>query len=113
MPLSTSKKSGLILLAIAAISYIAQAQRSENPAQISVGAPLPVHVTNLPTLPEGFTPGSHWRFTTWTTPSVLTFTATVNRTSGAWAHLSVRNESGGAGSGWYYIPQMQGSWQPQ
>src|SRR5688572_490254 len=82
-------------------------------AQIGTSSPLPVFVTNTPPLPEGFVQGSRWRFTTWTTPSVLTWSATVNKTSGPWANLTVRYEDGATSSRWYYIPGMPGSWDQQ
>jgi hypothetical protein len=81
-------------------------------AQVGAGSPLPVYVVNDPTeLPEGFTPGTSWRFTTWTTPSTLTFTATVQRTEGGWALLALNGDS--STSRWYYIPHMPGAWQSQ
>jgi hypothetical protein len=90
-----------------------RAQGNLAPVQIGANSPLPVFVTNTPSLPDGFAAGSRWRFTTWTMPSVLTWTATVERTSGAWAYLTVRPEDGSTHSRWYYIPAMQGSWEPQ
>ena len=93
-----------------------QAQRNPNHpvAQVGVGSPLPVYMVNdaLPNLPEGFVAGSSWKFTTWTTPSTLTFTATVVKTQGAWAQLTVTS-GGQTRSSWYYIPHMPGAWDPQ
>jgi hypothetical protein len=90
------------------------AQRNAPPATASVAAssPLPVYVVNElpPVLPEGFVPGSSWKFTTWTVPSTLTFTATVQKTEGGWAYLKLSTDSG---SRWYYVPQMPGAWEPQ
>jgi hypothetical protein len=107
-------KTALALLGLIAVALISQAQRSYGQAaQIGPSSPLPVFVTNTPPLPEGFGGGSTWKFTTWTAPSVLTWTATVNRTSGPWAYLSVRNENGATSSGWYYVPAMPGSWEKQ
>ncbi|MDE3196068.1 MAG: hypothetical protein KGN84_06985 [Acidobacteriota bacterium] len=92
-----------------------QAQRNDPPApaQVSTASPLPVYVVNdTPRLPEGFVAGSNWRFTSWTTPSSLTFTANVRKTNGSWALLAVT--SGGATkNSWYYIPYMPGTWETQ
>jgi hypothetical protein len=107
----------LVLLLFGFFLYPAhsQAQRTDAPttAQIATSSPLPVFVTNAPTLPEGFVVGSKWRFTTWTTPSVFTWSATVQRTSGAWAQLLVSAEGGRTSSGWFYIPALPGSWETQ
>jgi hypothetical protein len=100
----------LLFLVWAATGLRGQAQ---SPAQVGLSSPLPVFVTNAPMLPEGFTPGSRWRFSTWTIPSVMTWTATVNRTSGGWAHLTVRGDDGTTVSRWYYLPAMEGSWEQQ
>jgi hypothetical protein len=83
-------------------------------AQVGPGSPLPVYVVNAmpPVLPEGFTPGTSWKFTTWTIPSTLTFTATVQKTEGGWAFLTI-NADPPASSRWYFIPQMPGAWEPQ
>ena len=94
-----------------------QAQRNSPPpalAQVGPAAPLPVYVVNEPPalLPEGFVPGSSWRFTTWTTPSTLTFTATVQKTEGGWAALTLSTDPP-AMSKWYFIPQMPGVWERQ
>lgn len=105
----------LVLCGFVAWPTISQAQRNDPPAasaQIGMNSPLPVYVTNTPTLPEGFVPGSTWIFTTWTTPSVLTWSATVQRTSGAWAYLEIQVENG-TKSRWYYVPAMTGSWERQ
>jgi hypothetical protein len=87
--------------------------RAQNTAQIGNNSPLPVYVTNNPGLPDGFTPGTNWRFTTWTTPSVFRWTATVGKTAGPWAYLTVRTDDGQSNSRWYYVPAMPGSWEPQ
>jgi hypothetical protein len=92
------------------------AQRAAAPpmAQVGPGAPLPVYVVNeeAPLLPEGFVPGSSWKFTTWTIPSTLSFTATVDKVSGGWAYLKLPSEAAGK-SKWYFIPEMPGVWEPQ
>jgi hypothetical protein len=64
-----------------------------------------------PRLPEGFVTGSTWKFTQWTTPSALTFTATVQKTEGGWALLALSGNS--APPQWYFIPHMPGGWQLQ
>src|SRR5688572_22923 len=86
----------LTLIVVVLFGAITQAQRgvAQPVAQIGATAPLPVYVTNAALLPDGFVAGSRWRFTTYTTPSVFTWTATVNRTSGQWASLTVRAEDG-------------------
>ena len=113
--LSPSYRIAALLLAAIAVAAVWQVDRTQaqSTAQIGAGTPLPVFVTNTPALPEGFVQGSRWRFTTWTTPSVLTWTATVNKTSGPWANLTVRYEDGATSSRWYYIPGMPGSWDQQ
>ena len=93
------------------------AQRNSPPAslaQVGVSAPLPVYVVNDPPslLPEGFVPGSSWKFTTWTVPSTLTFTATVQKTEGGWAELTLSTDPPTT-SKWYFIPQMPGVWETQ
>lgn len=79
-----------------------------------MGTPLPVYVVNEPppVLPDGFVPGSAWKFTTWTVPSTLTFTATVQKTQGGWAYLTINTDTP-ASSKWYYVPYMPGAWEPQ
>jgi hypothetical protein len=92
------------------------AQRNSPPpvAQVGPASPLPVYVVNdpPPALPVGFVPGSSWKFTTWTVPSTLTFTATVQNTEGGWASLTLNTDPPGT-SKWYYVPQMPGAWEPQ
>jgi hypothetical protein len=93
------------------------AQRNSTPAsvaQVGVASPLPVYVVNdAPLLlPEGFVPGSSWKFTTWTVPSTLTFTATVQKTDGGWAALTLSTDPPTAAK-WYFIPQMPGVWEIQ
>ena len=94
----------------------AQQQQKAPPAAANVGVanPLPVYTVNEPPalLPEGFEPNTSWKFTTWTIPSSLTFTATVVRTQGGWAYLTVKSDAP-AVSRWYYIPEMPGAWEPQ
>jgi hypothetical protein len=103
----------LVLMTVALFSSTAPTQ-AQSTAQIATNSPLPVFVTNnTMQLPEGFVPGTHWRFTTWTTPSVFTWMTTVNKTSGPWANLTVRNEDGTSSSRWYYVPGMPGSWDRQ
>jgi hypothetical protein len=83
-------------------------------AQVGPGSPLPVYVVNEPpaVLPIGFVPGSSWKFTTWTTPSTLTFTATVQKTEGGWALLALNGDTANAAR-WYYISHMPGAWELQ
>jgi hypothetical protein len=111
----------LILLAVVLIAVLLrpgqiQAQRGPAPAvaQVGVGSPLPVYVVNdpEPALPVGFIPGSSWKFTTWTTPSTLTFTATVQKTEGGWAFLALSGDAATTPK-WYYVPHMPGAWEPQ
>lgn len=104
---------GLLTLLVLGFVSLGQRGQAQAPAQIGSSSPLPVYVTNTPPLPEEFVSGSRWRFTTWTVPTVLTWTATVNSTSGPWAQLTVRTESGQVSTGWYYIPAMPGNWQKQ
>lgn len=108
----------VIALTISAICATIWADRvgAQSPAQIGTNSPLPVFVTNPPgalMLPEGFVAGSQWRFTTWTMPSVLTWTATVNRTNGPWAQLTITTEDRATSTRWYYVPAMPGSWERQ
>lgn len=100
-------------LTMFAAAFAAQRSQAQSPAQIGSSSPLAVFVTNTPALPEGFTAGSRWRFTTWTAPSVITWTANVNKTSGPWAHLTVRTDDGNTTARWYYVPAMPGSWEHQ
>jgi hypothetical protein len=100
----------------AAVGICVQYVQAQSHAQIGTNSPLPVFVTNpqpVGALPEGFVPGSRWKFTTWTTPSVLTWSATVMKVSGAWANLRVSAEDGTTTMRWYYVPAMPGSWEPQ
>ena len=113
----------ILLIALAALLIglflkPARIQAQRNPpmpvAQVGAGSPLPVYVVNdqRPLLPEGFVAGSSWKFTTWTTPSTLTFTATVQTTDGGWALLALNNGAD-AKPNWYYVPYMPGAWEPQ
>jgi hypothetical protein len=90
------------------------AQRNPPPpvAQVGVGSPLPVFMVNEqpPVLPDGFVPGTSWKFTTWTMPSTLTFTATVQKTEGGWAFLKLVSDTETTAR-WYYVPQMPGAWE--
>jgi hypothetical protein len=120
----SARQLPLVLLAAAALLIGVllrpakiNAQRNSVPAslaQVGVGSPLPVYVVNdlPPLLPEGFVPGSTWKFTTWTLPSTLTFTATVQKTEGGWAALTLSSDAPTM-SKWYYIPQMPGVWEAQ
>ena len=111
----------LILLAVLLLSVLLRpgkihAQRNPAPAvaQVGPGSPLPVYVVNdlPPVLPDGFIPGSSWKFITWTVPSTLSFTATVKQTEGGWALLTLSTDAP-ATSRWYFVPQMPGAWEPQ
>lgn len=107
--------SAAVLLLLLVKPGKVQAQKSAPPlALVGPAAPLPVYVVNEPppVLPEGFVPGSSWKFTTWTIPSTLTFTATVQKTEGGWAYLTVNTDTP-ASTKWYYVPQMPGAWEPQ
>jgi hypothetical protein len=120
----SARQLPLVLLAAAALLVGVllrpgkiHAQRNSVPAsvaQVGVGSPLPVYVVNdlPPLLPEGFVPGSTWKFTTWTLPSTLTFTATVQKTEGGWAQLTLSTDPPTT-SKWYFIPQMPGVWEAQ
>lgn len=122
-PLS-NRRALLSLAAVAAVltgvfvqPWKVHAQRNGPPAslaQVGVASPLPVYVTNEPeaTLPAEFVPGSVWKFTTWTLPSTLTFTATVQKTEGGWAQLTLSTDPPTT-SKWYYIPYMPGVWEKQ
>jgi hypothetical protein len=103
----------LIALLLKPEKIRAQPKAAPATAEVGFGSPLPVYVVNdlPPQLPEGFVPGSSWKFTTWTLPSTLTFTATVQKTEGGWAYLTLSTDA--ASSRWYYIPQMPGAWEPQ
>ena len=96
---------------------IIRAQRNAPPAslaQVAAGSPLPVYVTNNPPpqVPDGFVPGSTWKFTTWTIPSTLSFTATVKDVVGGWAELNLSTDPP-ASDKWYFIPYMPGVWERQ
>ncbi len=117
----SSQQAVLVLSAALLLSLLLKpdsvhAQKGTPPvvAQVGPTAPLPVYVVNdvPPLLPEGFVPGSSWKFTTWTVPSTLTFTATVQKTEGGWAALTL-NTDPPTTSRWYFIPQMPGAWEPQ
>jgi len=108
---------GVVLTGVFVQPWKVLAQRNNPPAslaQVGVASPLPVYVTNdpQPRLPDGFIPGSVWKFTTWTVPSTLTFTATVQKTEGGWAELNLSTDPP-ATSKWYYIPFMPGVWEKQ
>jgi hypothetical protein len=105
--------AGSLVLAVLLVSgvHVGHAQDG-GVAQIGIGNPLPVHVTNEPVLPEGFGAGSNWRFTTWTSPSVITWTGRVQRISGPWALITVSQDNATT-TRWYYVPAMPGSWEKQ
>jgi hypothetical protein len=114
--LMVSVVSALSLAALLVGPEKIHAQQKAPPAAATVGVsnPLPVYMVNdLPDLlPDGFAPGTSWKFTTWTIPSTLTFTATVQQISGGWAYLKVNSDTAST-SRWYFIPQMPGAWEPQ
>jgi len=114
--LTVSLISALALAALLIAPEKTHAQQKAPPATANVGvtSPLAVYMVNEPPglLPEGFEPGTSWKFSTWTTPSSLTFTATVQKTEGGWAYLLVKSDTPAAAR-WYYIPQMPGAWEPQ
>jgi hypothetical protein len=102
----------LIIVLASAGKMLAQRASGQPLAQVGPGSPLPVFVVNdpSPALPEGFVPGSSWTFTTWTIPSTLSFTATVQKTEGGWALLKLASD---AKPHWYFVPQMPGAWDQQ
>jgi hypothetical protein len=111
----------LMLLAVLLLSLFLRpgkihAQRNPAPpvAQVGPGSPLPVYVVNdlPPVLPDGFIAGSSWKFTTWTVPSTLSFTAAVKQTEGGWALLTLSTDPPTTAR-WYFIPQMPGAWEMQ
>jgi hypothetical protein len=114
--LTVSVISALALVAMLVTPEKTHAQQKAPPASANVGIanPLPVYMVNEPpgVLPEGFEPGSSWKFSTWTTPSSLTFVATVQKTQGGWAYLAVKSDTP-VPARWYYIPQMPGAWELQ
>jgi hypothetical protein len=103
----------LVVLLLKPEKIRAQPKAAPVVAEVGVGSPLPVYVVNElpPVLPEGFVPGTSWKFSTWTLPSSLTFTAVVQKTEGGWAYLTVNADP--TSTRWYYIPQMPGAWEPQ
>jgi hypothetical protein len=90
----------------------AQRNTGQAVAQVGLGSPLPVFVVNDPpsSLPEGFAPGTQWKFTTWTVPSALISTVTIQKTEGGWALLTTPDAP--TVPKWYYVPQMPGAWEP-
>lgn len=123
--LKPSARQSIVILTVVAIVITAvllrpaaiRAQRNAPPAslaQVAVGSPLPVYVTNdpPPVVPDGFVPGSTWKFTTWTIPSTLTFTATIKQVEGGWASLTLSTDPPTTEK-WYYIPYMPGAWERQ
>jgi hypothetical protein len=114
--LTVSVVSALALVVLLVTPEKTHAQQKAPPAAATVGVanPLPVYMVNEPPglLPDGFESGTSWKFTTWTIPSSLTFTATVQKTQGGWAYLTIKNDQP-ASTRWYYIPMMPGAWEPQ
>jgi hypothetical protein len=117
----STQKATMVLFAVLLVFVLLsrpgqiRAQRPLPPvAEVGAGFPLPVYVVNdpRPLLPDGFVPGSSWKFTTWTTPSTLTFTATVRKTEGGWALLALNGDTATAPR-WYYILHMPGAWEAQ
>ena len=116
---STPSVKQAVLIVCAALLIIGlvrpQPIRAQRPApavaQVGPGSPLPVYVVNEPPqlLPDGFVPGTTWKFTTWTIPSTLTFSATVEKVSGGWAYLTVQTQA--TKPRWYFIPEMPGTWE--
>ncbi|MCC6367744.1 MAG: hypothetical protein IT165_29830 [Bryobacterales bacterium] len=105
-----------LVLAASCVTAWVQHVQAQAPAQIGASSPLPVFVTNpseVVLLPDGFVPGSRWRFTTWTTPNAFTWVATVNKISGAWANMTVIAEDSSRHTQWYYVPGLPGSWERQ
>ncbi|HWE53840.1 MAG TPA: hypothetical protein VG273_28880 [Bryobacteraceae bacterium] len=116
---STPKIALTLLALLCAVALfrpgLIQAQRNPPPtASVGSGSPLPVYMVNepAPLVPEGFLPGTTWKFTKWTTPNMLSFTATVQKTEGGWAYLAVKTDTATA-SRWYYLPLMPGAWEQQ
>ena len=117
IPMLSLKQVLLIVSAVLLVAGLAgtqtiRAQRSVPPvALVGPGSPLPVYAVNEPPdlLPEGFVPGSSWKFTTWTMPSMLTFSAKVEKVAGGWAYLTVQSET--PKPRWYFIPEMPGTWE--
>jgi len=109
--------AGAVLLGFLLRPATIRAQHNAPPAslaQVGAAAPLPVYVTNEPptVVPDGFVPGSTWKFTTWTIPSTLTFTATVRQVVNGWADLNLSTDPQTTDK-WYYIPYMPGVWEKQ
>lgn len=104
----------LVVIAVGASLWLPNV-KAQSPVQIGANSPLPVFVTNpgAMVLPDGFVAGTRWKFTTWTAPSVYTWTASVNKTSGPWASLTITFEDRTTSTRWYYVPAMPGSWEQQ
>src|SRR4051812_16007380 len=110
IPTPSPKHVVLIACAALLLAWLAgpqsiRAQRAAPAvAQVGPAAPLPVYVLNEQPqlLPDGFVPGTQWKFTTWTIPSTLTFTATVDKVAGGWAYLTVQTQA--TKPRWYFIP---------
>jgi hypothetical protein len=106
-----------ILLALAALLCSAQtfSSQTQTSAQIGQSSPLPVFITNegYCLLPEGFVPGSRWRFTSWSAPSSLSWIGTVQPTTGPWVNLTIQTHDGTTTTRWYNVPAMPGGWEKQ
>jgi hypothetical protein len=112
-----AKRAALVLPVLLAAGLFVRsgAVHAQKPAptvaQVGTGSPLPVYVVNdLSELPDGFVPGTSWKFTSWTVPSSLTFTVSVQKTEGGWALLTLSTDPQ-AKPKWYYVPQMPGAWE--
>jgi hypothetical protein len=116
----SKRRAALVLVALLAAGFLVRpgsvrAQKNAPPvAQVGAGSPLPVYVVNeaVPSLPDGFVPGTSWKFASWTVPSSLTFTVSVQKTEGGWALLTLATDPQSAPK-WYYVPQMPGAWEQQ
>lgn len=116
----STKRFLLLLVALAGAGTLVKtgtvhAQKNVPPtAQVGVSAPLPVYMVNdAPALlPDAFLPGTSWKFTSWTTPSSLTFVVSVQKIEGGWASLTLSTDPD-AKPKWYYLPQMPGAWEQQ
>jgi hypothetical protein len=106
-----------ILLLLAALVCAADTMNTQTQptAQIAQSTPLPVFVTNQGhyLLPEGFVPGSRWRFTSWSGPSTISWIGAVQATSGPWANLTIQANDGTTTTRWYNMMALPGGWEKQ